>query len=106
MSTLAALGICPLHGFLLGFRADRSKILKYPTGRSKEIFLDRKQKLLNISIAQTVSWILNIVSCVVCMFSTTTAIIPALVINCLARSTIIAGSQAVVATLYFFSISK
>lgn len=99
MSTLAALGICPLHGFLLGFRADRSKILKYSTVWLNKIVLDRKQKLLNISIAQTVSWILNIVSCIVCMFSTTNVIIPALVINCLARSTIVAGSQAVVATL-------
>ena len=61
--------------------------------------LGRKQKLLNISIAQTISWVLNIVSCILCMFVTKTVIIPALVINCFARATIVAGSQAVVATL-------
>ena len=38
------------------------------------------------------------------MFSTTRVIIPALVINGFARSTIIAGSQAVVATLYVSNI--
>ncbi|CAF4259834.1 unnamed protein product [Rotaria sordida] len=83
LSTIAAIIICPLNGFLLGFMADRSK----------------KQKLCNISLMQTISWLLNIVACIVCMFVQTSMIIPALVINCIRRATIVGGSQAVIATL-------
>ncbi|CAF3225742.1 unnamed protein product [Rotaria sp. Silwood2] len=84
LSTIAAIIICPLNGFLLGFKADRSK----------------KQKLFNISLMQTISWLLNIVACIVCMFVQTSMIIPALVINCIGRATIVGGSQAVVATFF------
>ncbi|UJR12570.1 hypothetical protein I4U23_016746 [Adineta vaga] len=84
LSTSAAIIICPLNGFLLGFKADRSK----------------KQKLFNISLMQTVSWLINIVACFVCMFAQKKMIIPALVINCIARATIVSGSQAVVATFF------
>jgi hypothetical protein len=48
---------------------------------------------------QTISWLLNIGSCIVCMFVRRSVIIPALVMNCIARATISGGSQAVVATL-------
>ncbi|CAF1537077.1 unnamed protein product, partial [Rotaria sordida] len=75
--------ICAINSFLLGFKADKSK----------------KQKLLNISIIQTISWLINIVACIVCMFAQKSMIIPALVINCFARATIVGGSQAVVAIL-------
>ncbi|CAF3744420.1 unnamed protein product [Rotaria sordida] len=43
---------------------------------------------------QTISWLLNIVACIVCMFIQTSMIIPALVINCIRRATIVGGSQA------------
>ncbi|CAF3896288.1 unnamed protein product [Rotaria magnacalcarata] len=84
LSTISAIIICPLHGFLLGFNADKSK----------------KNKLFNISLMQTISWLLNIVTCVVCMFPQTSMIIPALVMNCIGRATIVGGSQAVVATFF------
>ncbi|CAF3709331.1 unnamed protein product [Rotaria sordida] len=84
LSTISAILICPLNGFLLGFKADKSK----------------KQKLLNISLMQTISWLINIVSCIVCMFAQKSMIIPALIINCFARATIVGGSQAVVATFF------
>ncbi|CAF1222983.1 unnamed protein product [Rotaria sordida] len=84
LSTISAILICPVNGFLLGFKADKSK----------------KQKLLNISIMQTISWLINIVACIVCMFAQKSMIIPALVINCFARATIVGGSQAVVATFF------
>ncbi|CAF5066324.1 unnamed protein product, partial [Rotaria sp. Silwood1] len=84
LSTIAAIIICPINGFLLGFKADRS----------------RKNKLFNISLMQTISWLLNIVACIVCMFVRTSMIIPALVINCIGRATIVGGSQAVVATFF------
>ncbi|CAF0942748.1 unnamed protein product [Didymodactylos carnosus] len=84
LSTVAAIIICPLNGFLLGLKADRSK----------------KQKLFNILLMQTVLWLINIVACIVCMFPRKSMIIPALVINCFARATIVGGSQAVVATFF------
>jgi hypothetical protein len=62
-------------------------------------YLGKKQKLLNISLMQTISWLINIVACIVCMFVDKSMIIPALVINFIARATIVGGSQAVVATL-------
>ncbi|CAF0950773.1 unnamed protein product [Rotaria sp. Silwood1] len=83
MASLSQIFLCPIVGFLLTFRADKSS----------------KQKILNAAIAQTCSWILNIIICIICMFVKTTAIVPALVFNYIGRSAIIAGSQAVVATL-------
>ncbi|CAF3816856.1 unnamed protein product [Rotaria sp. Silwood1] len=84
LSTVSAIIICPLNGFLLGFKSDKSK----------------KQKLFNISLMQTISWLLNIIACIICMFVRKSMIIPALVINCIARATISGGSQAVVATFF------
>ncbi|CAF1279841.1 unnamed protein product [Adineta ricciae] len=84
VSTLSALAICPINGFILGRNAMKN----------------RKQQLLNILIVQTISWISNVALCIICMFVTLNVIIPALVINCIARSTIVAGSQAVVATFF------
>ncbi|CAF1117414.1 unnamed protein product [Adineta steineri] len=84
LSTISAIIICPLNGFLLGFKADKNK----------------KQKLFNISLMQTISWIINVLACIVCMFPKKSMIIPALVINCIARATIVSGSQAVVATFF------
>ncbi|CAF1425183.1 unnamed protein product, partial [Rotaria sordida] len=52
LSTISAILICSLNGFLLEFKADKSK----------------KQKLLNISLMQTISWLINIVTCIICMF--------------------------------------
>lgn len=40
------------------------------------------------------------------MFVTRSVIIPALVINCFARATIVAGSQAVVATLFVSNLDS
>ena len=59
----------------------------------------KKQKLFNIALMQTVSWVISIAACIVCMFPQRTMIIPALIINGIARETIVGGSQAVVATL-------
>ncbi len=48
---------------------------------------------------QTVSWFLNILACIVCIFNKKSMIIPALVISFIARATIVGGSQAVISTL-------
>ncbi|CAF3952082.1 unnamed protein product [Rotaria sordida] len=84
LSTVSAILIYPINGFLLGFKADKGK----------------KQKLFNLSLMQTVSWLINIVACIVCMFAQTNMIISALVINYFARATIVDGSQAVVVTFF------
>ncbi|CAF4769593.1 unnamed protein product [Rotaria sp. Silwood1] len=76
--------ICPINGFLLGFKADKSK----------------KQKLLNISLVQTTSWLLNIALCIIPMFLSPNIIIPILIINCLSRATIVAACQAVISTFF------
>jgi len=55
---------------------------------------------LNISIIQTFSWVLNVVSCGVYMSMTRATIISAIIINSIARATLISSSQAAVATLY------
>ncbi|CAF1386429.1 unnamed protein product [Rotaria sordida] len=68
LSTISAILICSLNGFLLEFKADKSK----------------KQKLLNISLMQTISWLINIVTCIICMFVQKGMIISALIINCFA----------------------
>ncbi|CAF1583015.1 unnamed protein product [Rotaria sp. Silwood1] len=67
---------------------------------SQDILTGKKQKLFNISLMQTISWLLNIIACIICMFVRKSMIIPALVINCIARATISGGSQAVVATFF------
>ncbi|CAF1119660.1 unnamed protein product [Rotaria sordida] len=84
MAALSQIALCPMVGFLLSFRANRSL----------------KQKLLNAAIAQTCSWILNIIFCIICMFVNSSFIIPALIFNYIARSAIVAGSQAVITTLH------
>ncbi|CAF0855764.1 unnamed protein product [Didymodactylos carnosus] len=82
--SIFAILICPFNGFMLGFRADRS----------------HKQKLLNISLMQTISWILSIILCIICLFVNIRFVIPALVLRCLARATIVSGGQAVIATFF------
>ncbi|CAF1305896.1 unnamed protein product [Rotaria sordida] len=84
VSTLFSIIICPINGFLLGFKADKSK----------------KQKLLNISLVQTISWLLNVTLCIIPMFLSPNIIIPLLIINCLSRATIVAGCQAVISTFF------
>ncbi|CAF1442890.1 unnamed protein product [Adineta ricciae] len=84
VSSISGLVICSIGGFIIGFRADRSK----------------KQKLLNISFVQTLTWILNVVLCVACMFLTTSAIVTALVINNIGRALVEAGCQTVLVTFF------
>ncbi len=83
VSTISAILICPINGYLLGFKAHKSE----------------KQKLLNVSIVETISWLFNLILCIICMFPTSKILIPLLILNCLSRSTIVAGCQAVISTL-------
>ncbi|CAF1684867.1 unnamed protein product, partial [Adineta ricciae] len=84
ISAAASIIICPIHGFLLDFQADRSKARQW----------------LNISISQTITWIVSIISCILCMFVTTNVIIVALIFNGIAHATIEAGNIAIIASCF------
>ncbi|CAF0951989.1 unnamed protein product [Adineta ricciae] len=84
MASLSQIILCPMVGLFLAFRAEQSP----------------KQKLLNAAIVQTLAWILNILLCIICMFVNSAVIVPALVFNYIARSVIVAGSQAVISTFF------
>lgn len=56
------------------------------------------QRLLNLSILQTLTWIVTIVLCVVCMFQTVTAALTAIFIFIFSRTMLVSGCQAVITT--------
>ncbi|CAF0961128.1 unnamed protein product [Didymodactylos carnosus] len=84
MATLTALIISPLCGLILDYKVHRG----------------HRQKILNVSIMQTISWLLNILLCVVCMFNIFEAAIAALVINCFSRVFLVGGSQACITRVF------
>ncbi|CAF2361322.1 unnamed protein product [Rotaria sp. Silwood2] len=84
LSTIAALIICPCSGALLDFRAHRSN----------------KQRLFNIALMQTITWCTSVAVCIVRMFNTTGCVIAVIILNCTARSLIVGGSQAVIASFF------
>jgi len=55
--------------------------------------------MLNISILQTLTWIGSIALCIVCMFQSVAAAMTALIILIVSRTTLVAGSQALIATV-------
>ncbi|CAF1004096.1 unnamed protein product [Rotaria magnacalcarata] len=83
---LAGLGIfiAPLCGFIVDFKAYRG----YP------------QKMFNISILQTITWIGCVSLCVVCLQQSITAAQIALFILIISRVILVAGSQALIATVF------
>ncbi|CAF1294440.1 unnamed protein product, partial [Adineta steineri] len=84
ISTISAIIICPINGYLLGYKSDKNK----------------KQKLLNIFLVETISWLLNIVLCIICIFASSKFLILILILNCLSRSTIVAACQSVISTFF------
>ena len=59
--------------------------------------LGRKQQFLNISIAQTITWIVSIISCVLPMFASRNMILPVMIFNNIAHALVEGGSQAALA---------
>jgi preprotein translocase subunit SecY len=55
--------------------------------------------MLNIFILQTVTWIGSVALCIVCMFPSILAVLIGLVILLITRTMLIAGSQALIATV-------
>jgi hypothetical protein len=62
-------------------------------------FPGHTQKMLNISILQTVTWIFSVALCIVCMFQSIVAALTALVILLFSRTILIAGCQALIAAV-------
>ncbi|CAF1363219.1 unnamed protein product [Adineta steineri] len=84
ISTISAIIICPINGYLLSYKSDKNK----------------KQKLLNIFLVETISWLLNIILCIICIFASSKFLILILILNCLSRSTIVAACQSVISTFF------
>ena len=59
--------------------------------------LGRKQQFLNISIAQTITWIVSIISCVLSIFPSRNMILPVMIFNNIAHALVEGGSQAALA---------
>lgn len=76
--------VAPLSGFIVDYKA----------------FRGYTQKMLNISILQTITWIFAVVLCIVCMFQSIYAAIAALIILLFARPILVAGSQALIVTAF------
>jgi hypothetical protein len=55
--------------------------------------------MLNISILQTISWISCVALCIVCMFQSILAALSAIIILLFSRPILVAGSQALIATV-------
>lgn len=56
------------------------------------------QRILNISILQTLTWLATIILCIVCMFRSIAAALAAIFIFIFSRTMLISGCQAVITT--------
>mgnify|MGYP006973168200 FL=1 len=83
MSTLLAIFIAPLCGLVIDYKAIRGY----------------SQRMLNLSIIQTVTWLITLLLCVVCMLQSIGAAITAICIFLISRTTLITGCQAVITTM-------
>lgn len=84
MSALLALFVAPICGLVIDFRANRSY----------------SQRILNLSIIQTLTWLLTIILCIICMFRSINAALAAIYIFLFSRTTLVTGCQAVITTLF------
>ncbi|CAF1235332.1 unnamed protein product [Rotaria sordida] len=76
--------VAPLCGFIVDYKAYRGYT----------------QKMFNISILQTLTWIGSVALCITCMFQSIFAAIIALIILTFSRTILVAGSQALIATVF------
>ncbi|UJR09266.1 hypothetical protein I4U23_013511 [Adineta vaga] len=84
ISAVASIIIAPLCGLIVDFRGSRGY----------------SQKMLNISVLQTLTWIASIALCIVCMFNSISAALTTLAILLFSRTMLVAGSQALIATVF------
>lgn len=84
LSSLSSLLICPFVGFLLGLKTKQNE----------------KRRLLNLCCVETMSWIFNLILCLLMIFVSSRMLIPILIFNSLARSTLISSCQSLLSTLF------
>ncbi|CAF3906861.1 unnamed protein product [Rotaria sordida] len=84
MSAILSIFIAPICGLIIDYKADQG----------------RSQRMLNISILQTITWLATIILCIVCMFRSIAAPIAAILIFLFSRTMLVAGCQAVITTRF------
>ncbi|CAF1439455.1 unnamed protein product [Adineta steineri] len=84
ISSVFGIIIAPLCGLIVDFKASRGYT----------------QKMLNISILQTLTWIGSVALCIVCMQNSIVAAVTALCILIFSRTLLVAGSQALICTVF------
>ncbi|CAF3935698.1 unnamed protein product [Rotaria sp. Silwood2] len=84
MSTILSILIAPICGLIIDYKADRG----------------HSQRMLNVSIVQTTTWLATIILCIVCMFRSIAAPIAAILIFLFSRTMLVAGCQAVITTTF------
>lgn len=95
MSAVFGIVFAPICGLILDYKAYRGSLNKL-TRLYVSFLLGHTQKMLNISILQTLTWISSAALCIVCMFLSLTAAIIALIIFTFSRPILVGGSQALI----------
>ncbi|CAF1579403.1 unnamed protein product [Rotaria magnacalcarata] len=84
MSAVLSIFISPIFGFMIDYKVQRGY----------------SQRLLNVSMVQTLTWLGSIALCIVCMFRTIAAPILAICIFVFSRTMLVTGCQAVITTMF------
>ncbi|CAF3301702.1 unnamed protein product [Rotaria socialis] len=84
MSTVLSIFISPIFGFMIDYKVQRGY----------------SQRLLNVSVLQTLTWLGSIALCIVCMFRTIAAPIVAICIFVFSRTMLVTGCQSVITTMF------
>lgn len=101
MSALLGLFIAPVCGLIIDYKADRGMNEFLFLCRIDHLFLNyqgHSQRLLNLSILQTLTWIATISLCIICMFRFIAVAIAAIFIFIFSRTMLVSGCQAVITT--------
>jgi hypothetical protein len=105
MDSLVGIFVGPICGIIVDYKAERGiYFIILSITFFLYLFLGYAQKIFNVSILQTLTWIIHVFLCIVCMFHSIIAALMGLASLALSRAMIIPGSQAVVATLYDYAI--
>jgi hypothetical protein len=100
MSSVFGILIAPLCGWILDYKVNRGLYKVYFLCNFILLFFfcqGYSQKMLNLSIIQTITWLMTLILCIVCMFRSIGAAIAAIVIFIFSRTMLVTGCQAVIA---------
>jgi len=97
MSAVFGIFIAPLCGWILDYKINRGLYKVNFLCNFILLFKGYSQKMLNLSIIQTTTWLMTLILCIVCMFRSIGAAIAAIVIFIFSRTMLVTGCQAVIA---------